>query len=99
MEMVKSKTRSNSSKCYTREAISGRRRSWNNLYMYETLRSEVQCLYENSCKKKNMLMANLFEGDVMSPLPQAYDNNLVQICPKHATHDIVPAAKRNTLAT
>lgn len=31
----------------------------------------------------------------MSPLPQAYDNNLVQICPKHAIHDIVPAAKRH----
>lgn len=42
-------------------------------------------------------MPNLSEEDLRTPLPQAFADNLVQICPKHASHDIIPAGKEETL--
>lgn len=35
-------------------------------------------------------MSNLYEEDSRTPLPQASVDNLVQIGPKHLTHDIIP---------
>lgn len=35
----------------------------------------------------------LFEQHLSYPLPEAYVDNLVQICPRHATHDTIPAKK------
>lgn len=40
----------------------------------------------------------LFEWHLYYPLPEAYVYNLVQICPRHATHDIIPVTEQNRLS-
>jgi hypothetical protein len=39
-------------------------------------------------------MSNLFEQHWSYPLLEAYADNPVQICPRHATHDIIPTTKK-----
>lgn len=56
----------------------------------------MNCLSQNfkelqeKKKKKKRQLFDLFEGDARTPLPQAFGDNLAQICPMHATHGTIP---------
>lgn len=61
---------------------------------------EVQIfIYEKFKVREEGYPSNLSGDDVRHPLPHVFAESLVQICPKHAIHDIIPAPTKKSASS